>query len=261
MDNKKHNLYKRIKELSDKYCDKNNKEIVDEIDQTSSWAVWATPQKAWNKAKDNISIKCLSEEEIISQVNGSFMLVSLNPSNKSKHPDKDKNNIERITPWASFHSGLGRSKDYKLRYALYGTEYWGAFITDLFPGLDETVTSEYEDWISIHSEQAIERVFNIRDKMKTQPTIIAIGDDVYEILSDVCWKKGVNIKKISHFSRRYVGHSQYRSLILEQQLMTHRSFSVTDIEKILSLIDEESVDSCSKEIIRRIKLCKDLPII
>ena len=94
-----------------------------------SWAVW---DDQLDKPKSNMGNMAWAkdEEKLCSELNPNFVFVGLN---KSKRPDenlKDENSNARI-PWKNFHSGNSRSHSYKLRYALKGTTFWGAYMTDL----------------------------------------------------------------------------------------------------------------------------------
>ena len=86
----------------------------------ASWALWADEGK---KPKDNIGdisiLDIQKNKDLLKQIKPHVILVGLNISRR----------IER--PLASFHDPRPHGMDYKIRYALKNTHYYGAYMTDI----------------------------------------------------------------------------------------------------------------------------------
>lgn len=99
-----------------------------------SWALWEVPTESLSQKSDQerqvlfgacykenvFPIDALSDFKL-SDVK--YVLVGLNPGNEGVH-------TENGHQFLNFH-GKKKSMDYRLAAALYGTELWGAFMTDL----------------------------------------------------------------------------------------------------------------------------------
>ena len=116
--------------------------------------------------------------------------------------------VANIRVWGNFHSTDNRRQnDYKLRYALKNTKFWGAYITDL-NGIKETnsnkVSVSAADVCSFKEEIAL---------LGTKPVLIALGNKVYNALMKYLSEE-YTIVKIKHFSC-YISKEAYREAILK----------------------------------------------
>jgi hypothetical protein len=90
----------------------------------ASWAIWATQAQ---KAKSNMGdITIFNNESIIPQLRPNLLMVGLNLSRAT--PEE---------PFRNFHDSSPRAQDYKIRHAFIGTEFYGAYMTDIIKGLVE----------------------------------------------------------------------------------------------------------------------------
>ncbi len=93
----------------------------------SSWAVWVD---ATEKLKDNIGDLRIFDPTfnsgLLQQLNPNVILVGLNVS---------RGCIK--VPLGNFHDPRPEGMDFKLRYALKDSPYWGAYITDIIKDFDE----------------------------------------------------------------------------------------------------------------------------
>lgn len=184
--------------------------LRDKFAMTSSWAVWSEPENGNWKSKSSIAnLGCLMESsELLKELNGDYIFVGLNPA---RH-----NVIDTGEPWGAFHSGdTKRAQDYKLRYALRGTKYWGAFMTDIYSGIIETNAKNAIDKTTPQmTSDSIEDLLEIRNFLGGKSIIVAMGNKAYKILSKHLPTE-VHLKKIQHYSS-YVNIDKYREQILEQ---------------------------------------------
>ena len=173
-------------------------QIKKKYGKSASWAIWA---EEGDKPKSNISdLSVFDDDCIIEQLNPNYVFVGLNPSVQ----DIDTN------IWHNFHSkDTKRQNDYKLRYALKNTKYWGSYLTDLAPDIKETNSNK----VSV-SDINVKKFKEEIALLGTKPVLIAMGDKVYKTLID-CLENTYNIVKIKHFSN-YISKEAYRNVVLEQ---------------------------------------------
>ena len=92
----------------------------------SSWAIWSIPENPTDKKLIN-DLSMFDKEKIdetLKTLNNNYVLVGLNAA------EHDINNLP--ADWSNFHSNdISKQKDYKLRYALMNTPFWGSYITDI----------------------------------------------------------------------------------------------------------------------------------
>lgn len=107
--------------------------------QYGSWAVWHPAGNSPKSFTDNM--EWVNDPNLLNILNTGYVFVGLNWS--STHGDVTHGGT---IPWANFHSGYSRQNDYKLRFALAETKYWGSYITDvikLFAEVDSKKVKSY----------------------------------------------------------------------------------------------------------------------
>lgn len=190
---------------------KTYEKLRDEFGYTSSWTIWDVPGNGNWKSKDGIGdLKSfVNEEELIKELNPNFIFVGLNPAahDSAAHPVKH---------WENFHSGdKKRSQDYKLRYALLGSEYWGSFITDIFTGIVDTNSSRTMKKATPSATiESINNILKIRELLGGTATVVAIGVKSYSILKSKL-PQGIKLKKITHYAA-FVNIDNYKEKVLSQ---------------------------------------------
>lgn len=224
------------------------KDFEEKFGANSSLTLWENTDN-WNAKDDSIADTESVENALKADTfNKDFIFVALNPA--KKHEEKEP-------LWSSFHSNVPESRDHVLRYALQGTCYWESFITDLLYDIDgpnsKDVLTRYNEKNDQDKDGYIERIRGIRNIINKRAIIIAIGSDAYELL-----KKGLNeeerkcLKKITHFSFRYLSIECYRSVVLTQ-LESDKSIkhitmkTVNDLRDISSVKFEDVVERFDKE--------------
>ena len=171
-------------------------QIKKRYSKSASWAIW---KEEGSTPKSNIAdLSVFNDKEIYKKLNPNYVFVGLNPS------VQDTNN----ETWRNFHSpDTKRQNDYKLRYALKNTKFWGAYITDL-NGTKETnsnkVSVSATDVHSFKEEIAL---------LGTKPVLIALGNKVYNALMKYLSEE-YTIVKIKHFSC-YISKEAYREAVLK----------------------------------------------
>ncbi|WP_214020135.1 hypothetical protein [Methanoculleus sp.] len=168
----------------------------------ASWAIWAD---AGEKPKDNIGDLSVFDIKynsgLLEQLNPNIILVGLNIS---RGRIKD--------PLANFHDARPEAMDFKIRYALRGSPFWGAYMTDIIKDFDQKVSGKVWSYLRTHKQFEIEnaKLFHeeINDVGAHNPTIIAFGDVAYRILMRN-FMDDYKILKVPHYSI-YCSKEKYR---------------------------------------------------
>lgn len=185
--------------------------LLKEYGSTSSWAIWAAPTNGNWRSKDSMSdmTPFSRTEDLLKSLNGDHIFVGLNPA---VHIQMSHNPI----PWENFHSGdIRRSQDYKLRFALRETKYWGAFMTDLYSEIKDTNSNSAIKKVTVSlTKESINSLLHIRSLLGGKASIIAMGSKAYAVLKNNL-PNHVNLKMITHYSS-YVNIEAYRDKVLKQ---------------------------------------------
>ena len=183
-----------------------------------SWAVWCL-QTDKNAPKSNMGNMEWAEDEgkLCSELNPNFVFVGLN---KSKSPEEDS---DTKPAWKNFHSGNSRSHSYKLRYALTGTPFWGAYMTDLIKQMPEDKDpNKVVKAIETKSKDVVRRLKKNKALLERnlknfereishlggKPVLIALGDDVFDFLQ--LFNGKYKILPLTHYSYTGINKEQYR---------------------------------------------------
>ena len=190
-----------------------NQNIYNELKKrywnVSSWTIWSQPID--NRPKSNMgSLNVFDDPDLLNKLNTRFVFVGLNGSGVHE------GFYDPIKPWHNFHSDNPRGNDYKLRYALNATPFWGSYITDIIKDYEEVDSSKVATHINQDPEFIKENIDIFMDELRLlggKPVIIALGNASFKLL-----KKHLvgnyNIYKIKHYAA-YIGKENYRKELLE----------------------------------------------
>jgi hypothetical protein len=164
--------------------------IKDKYGNISSWALW-TEGTANKLGMDDISFFENPTQITLDLLNPNIILVGLNISEK----------IERI--FGNFHPDKTSAQDYKTRFALQGTMFWGAYMTDVIKSYEEKISGNLMKYLSKNKgfEKENIRVFEqeLVDIGSQNTIIVAFGNDSYNILKRNL-KDKYTLYKVSHYS-------------------------------------------------------------
>lgn len=154
-------------------------------------------------------------------IHGRAMFVSLNPGSDGVYEV-----AENTAGWANFHNPTPKHNDIFLANALVGTPVWGAYMTDLHPGIPES-DSRLVRSKPAEIELAVRSLIQQARLLSTVESIICVGSasfhSVAKHLALIEQEVGLPaeaVKKIPHYSRSNAGvHGQdperYRALVHE----------------------------------------------
>jgi len=170
----------------------------------ASWAIWAHEDE---KPKSNMGDLTVLDPEInenlLSELNPKVVLVALNFSKNVKHE-----------PWGNFHYNKGSATDFKTRYALRDSPFWGGYMTDILKDYPEMESGKVVQYLKFHPEFEKKNIEFFRQELKDigaeNPKLIAFGNDVHDIL-----KRNLpefKIVKITHYAHQ-ISKEKYREQV------------------------------------------------
>ena len=168
----------------------------------SSWAIWAAADEAPKSNVGDLSI--FQGDKFLGTLNPEIVLVGLNIS---------RGDIKY--PLANFHDARAVATDFKIRYALKGTVFWGSYMTDIIKDYNEKESGKMMDYLRSHrdfeKQNAVVFQKELDDLGSVNPTLIAFGRDVYAILCRN-FKHKYRILKIPHYAS-YSSQEIYREQV------------------------------------------------
>jgi hypothetical protein len=167
----------------------------------ASWAVWADEGK---KPKDNVGDLNIfdidNNASLLHQLNPGIILVGLNISREVE---------SRL---ANFHDARSKAMDYKIRYALKGSPFWGAYMTDIIKDFGQKVSGKMMSYLRNNNSFEDKNIEIFHEEMEDlridDPTIVAFGNDAFAILNRN-FRNRFKMVKIRHYSDR-ISKENYR---------------------------------------------------
>ena len=174
-------------------------EIKNKYGSMSSWAIWKEQEDTIKSGISDISFFENPTDITLNILNPNIILVGLNIS---QYIPKLFNN---------FHSDYTFAQDYKIRYAIKNTMFYGAYMTDIIKDFEEKVAGNLMKYLNKNKSFEKDNIQKFEEELSFigsfNPIIIAFGNDSYKILSRN-FKKN-KIYKVSHYSS-YINIEKYR---------------------------------------------------
>jgi hypothetical protein len=180
--------------------------IREQYGHFASWAVWA---EEGVKPKDNIGDLSVFDLElnpsILHTLHAKAILLGLNISRA----------IQR--PLGNFHDTRSQATDYKIRYALRGTDYWGCYMTDIIKDFEEKSSGKMTNFLRSHRDFEKENILKLRQEIETldvvNPLLVVFGKDA-EMIAKRNLSDEFEIVCIPHYAT-YTSKEKYRSQLEE----------------------------------------------
>ena len=176
-----------------------------EFGGVASWAIWKAKDTN-GKAKSNMSdLSIFESQNILEMLNHNYVFVGLNAS---------VHELPETKPWMNFHSAdARRSQDYKLRDVLLGTPLWGSYITDIIKNYPETFSNKVRSYIRQNPDALTENVKLFQRELEilgTKPTLIALGNDPYDLLTQTTLCEQFKVVKMTHYAKQTLSKQAYK---------------------------------------------------
>lgn len=119
--------------------------------------------------------------------------------------------------FANFHDGRGRSKDYKLRYALEGTQIYGSYLTDVFKDVVEVESAKFDRYLKDNPQVEKTQIEYLEAEINyvarsAPPVLIGMGGSAHKYLQRH-FGHSYKIIKIPHYAMRN-SKENYREQVL-----------------------------------------------
>jgi hypothetical protein len=89
-------------------------------------------------------------------------------------------------PFRNFHSDNPAAHDFKIRHAFSGTDFWGAYMTDIIKGVVQPVSGKLVSWLKQNPHVVATNIDALRAELSDlgypRPTILAFGGAAHELL-------------------------------------------------------------------------------
>jgi hypothetical protein len=174
--------------------------IKEKYGHVSSWALWTEPDDIRSKSgMGDVSFFENPSPETLVSLNPNIILVALNISEK----------IPRT--FGNFHSD--KDNDWRLRFALQGTMFRGAYITDVIKSYEEKSSNELMNYLRKNKNFEKENIETFEQELKDigsqNPIIVALGDNAYKILKRNLKNRYI-IHKVPHYSAYQIKVDSFR---------------------------------------------------
>lgn len=186
----------------------NYDKLKKQFGHVASWAIWTVPGETPKSNTSDMSLFA-DEDALCQKLNPNYVFVGLNAS---IHTHKE------VGLWSNFHSDDNkRQNDYKLRFALMGTHFWGSYITDVIKEHPDPIGKNVVQFMRKNPDKHAEHIKNFKEEMAllgTKPTLIAMGNDAFEMLEPL--KNEFTIIKIPHYAAQGALQSQqnYKTAVI-----------------------------------------------
>ena len=175
--------------------------------KTASWAIWKEPGESIKSNMDDVSM--FDKDVILKSLNPNYVFVGLSGSSVGD------GYMDTKRPWYNYHSSNPKGNDFKLRYALTDTPYWGAYMTVAIKDL--TASGTMPPVLTDNSEVIKRNMKELReeiDTLGTRPIIVCFGKQCYELVR-VYLGKDFTVKQLPHYSS-LVGKDAYRESLIKE---------------------------------------------
>lgn len=182
-------------------------EIRERFGHFASWAVWAETGK---NPKDNIAdlrvLDPIENPTLLETLHGNAILLGLNISRR----------IER--PLGNFHDPRPMATDFKIRYALHGSPYWGSYMTDIIKDFEEKASWKLMSFLRNNRDFEKNSMLRLREEIDvigvSSPTLVTFGKAAESIAKRNLGQE-FRIVGIPHYAS-YVSKENYRALVCEK---------------------------------------------
>ena len=172
----------------------------------ASWAVWAQEGATPKSNIDDLTVLDVnSAPRLLHTLHSNFIFLGLNVSRP----------IGR--PLGNFHDPRPMATDFKIRYALKDTPFWGAYMTDIIKDFEEKASGEMMKYLTSDPSFEKENIQILRseisDLKSKNPILVAFGRDA-EVIAKRNLGEDFKICHIPHYAN-YISKESYRDQVLE----------------------------------------------
>jgi hypothetical protein len=180
-------------------------EIRKRFGHFASWAVWAEEGKSPKDAIADLTV--LDPEKsptLLETLHGNSILLGLNISRR----------IE--LPFGNFHDHRPMATDFKIRYALRDTAYWGSYMTDIIKDFEEKASGRMMSFLRSNKDFEQESIRRLREEIEllgfANPVLVTFGKDA-ETIAKRNLSGEFRICCVPHYAN-YMSKENYRTQVI-----------------------------------------------
>ncbi|HEY0865325.1 MAG TPA: hypothetical protein VGD97_14555 [Lacunisphaera sp.] len=182
-------------------------EIRERFGHFASWAVWAKERGRPKDKIDDLTILNPNENPaLLETLHGNSILLGLNISRKIEHP------------FGNFHDPRPMATDFKIRYALKDTRYWGSYMTDIIKDFEEKASGKMMSFLRSNKDFEQDNIRKLREEIEVlgfaNPVLVTFGKDA-ETIAKRNLGKEFQIVRIPHYAS-YISKEDYRTQVRGQ---------------------------------------------
>lgn len=206
----------------------------------ASWAVWAEDGK---NPKDNIDdLNVINPDQnpnLLKTLHGNSILLGLNISR----------GIDRLL--GNFHDPRPMATDFKIRYALKGTPYWGSYMTDIIKDFEEKASGKMMAYLRGNNDFERDNIRQLREEIAvlgvSHPLLVTFGKDA-ETIAKRNLGNEFQIVCIPHYAN-YVSKENYREQVLDQ-LQQLETINTAELDRRLDAYHQNPDEGSSWGMVR-----------
>jgi len=185
--------------------------IKQKYGDVASWAVW---EDVGDKPKSNMGHLNIFDRQknptLLEVLKNNVVMVGLNFSRPVVPTDS----------FVNFHDINPRANDFKIRYAFRGTEFYGAYMTDIIKNLVVIDSNDVKAYLK-KNPSVIQENINIfkeelADLCADKPILLAFGVDTYNLLNNNLSKDEYSkLIRLTHYSHQ-ISKENYKKEVFGQ---------------------------------------------
>jgi hypothetical protein len=177
----------------------------------ASWAVW---EKAGEKPKSNMGkmdvFDLQKNPSLLSTLKNNVVMIGLNFSRP----------LIPTVPFKNFHDSSPHANDFKIRYALGDTQFYGAYMTDIIKNTEIKSAHDVRKHLKENPKIVRENIVKFREELSDlepqKPILFAFGVDAYNILySNLRSDEYFKLIRLTHYSHQ-ISKEDYKQEVLHQ---------------------------------------------
>jgi hypothetical protein len=190
----------------------------------ASWAVWVDVGSKPKSNMGNIEIFDLEKNpSLLGTLKTNVIMIGLNLSRQINCSEKFRN----------FHDSSPYANDFKIRYAFKGTQYYGAYMTDVIKKFKQKESKNVADLLKKRPDIVKSNIKVLRQELidihANNPVILAFGTDTFNLLKNNLRKSEYSkLIKLTHYSQ-HISKEEYKKDV-EKQLsrLNYTPQAITD---------------------------------
>jgi hypothetical protein len=178
--------------------------ILERFGDFASWAVWEEEGKNPKGNIDDLTVLNPDKKPtLLETLHGNSILLGLNISRR----------IER--PFGNFHDPRPMATDFKIRYALKDTSYWGSYMTDIIKDFKEQASGKMMSFLRNNKDFEQDNIRKLREEIVvlgfSNPVLVTFGNGA-EAIAKRNLGKEFQIVRIPHYAN-YISKEDYRAQV------------------------------------------------